>query len=129
MKKLFVHNVPFYFSDEEKQQLETDIRALVEQHAPVTEVYFPVNKKSFVFVTIDVADDAFEGVIEALNGAMLGGRAITVNEARPKEEGGSRGGFGGGDRGGRGGFGGDRGGRGGFDRGGDRGGRGGYDRN
>jgi cold-inducible RNA-binding protein len=131
-KKLFVHNVPFYFSDEEKQKLESDIRELVEAHAPVTDVYFPVNKKSFVFVTIELENEEnFEGIIEALNGAVIGGRTLTINEARPKEEGGSRGGFGGGGRGGY-----DRGGgsRGGFDRGGGRGGydrgggRGGYDR-
>jgi RNA recognition motif-containing protein len=59
---------------------------------------------------------------EKLNGVDLGGRALTVNEARPKEEGAGRSfggggggrGFGGGER--RGGFGGGRGG----DRGGDR---------
>ena len=67
-----------------------------------------------------------EGAQEAIrrfNGFTLDSRALTVNEARPREErpAGGRGGFGGG----RGGFGGDRGGFGG-DRGGFGGGRGGF---
>ncbi|MEX0761317.1 MAG: RNA-binding protein [Dehalococcoidia bacterium] len=62
-----------------------------------------------------------QAAIDALNGADLGGRRLTVNEARPRGAGGGgdRGGFGGGDRGDRGGYGGGRGG----DRG-DRGDRG-----
>jgi RNA recognition motif-containing protein len=61
-----------------------------------------------------------QAAISALNGQEFKGRALTVNEARPRED---RGGFGGGG-GGRGGFGGGRGGggRGGYG-GGDRGGR------
>jgi RNA recognition motif-containing protein len=56
--------------------------------------------------------------IEKTNGVDFGGRALQVNEARPKEER-PAGGFGGGGRGfggggGRGGFGGGRGGRGGY---------------
>ena len=64
---------------------------------------------------------------EGLNGAEFAGRALTINEARPREErpqGGGGGGYnrgGGRDRGGRGGDRGDRGGR-----GGDRGGRNSY---
>ena len=61
-----------------------------------------------------------------MNGADLGGRALTVNEARPKEEGAGRS-FGGGGGGGGRGFGGGGGGRG-FGGGGGRGGFGGGDR-
>jgi hypothetical protein len=84
--------------------------------------------KGFGFVEMN-DDAAAKKAIEELNEAELGGRTITVNEARPMEQrsgggGGGRGGFGGG--GGRGGgYGGGGGGRGGGDRGGDRGGRGG----
>jgi RNA recognition motif-containing protein len=81
--------------------------------------------RGFGFVEMET-QEAANAAIDALNGYELSGRALTVNEARPKESRPSRGGFGGG--GGRGGFGGG-GGRGGFGGGGgggrDRGGRGG----
>src|SRR5436190_6014214 len=82
--------------------------------------------KGFGFVEMN-DNDAAKKAIEELNEAELGGRTITVNEARPMEQrsgggGGGRGGFGGG--GGRGGYGGGCG-RGGGGGGGDRGGRGG----
>jgi hypothetical protein len=70
-------------------------------------------------------DEEAEASISALNGHEVGGRALTVNEARPKEDrpsGGGRG-FGGGGGGGYSGGGGSYGGGGG--RCGDRGGRGG----
>jgi RNA recognition motif-containing protein len=92
--------------------------------------------KGFGFVEMSTDAEA-QAAIAALNGQENQGRALTVNEARPREErsggggGGGRGGFGGGGGGGRGGFGGGGGGRGGFGGGrggGDRGGRGGGDR-
>jgi RNA recognition motif-containing protein len=73
--------------------------------------------KGFGFV--EMADQSEgEAAVEALNGANLKGRALKVNEARPKAEGGRSSGGYGGDRGGydggdRGGYGGDRGGYGG----------------
>ncbi|MGA1017557.1 MAG: RNA recognition motif domain-containing protein, partial [Phycisphaerales bacterium] len=72
--------------------------------------------RGFAFVTMS-DDNAAKAAIEALNGQDVDGRAINVNEARPRTDGprgggGGRGGFGGG--GGRGGFGGGGGGRGGF---------------
>src|SRR6185436_19621915 len=63
--------------------------------------------KGFGFVEMG-SDAEAQAAIAALNGQDNGGRALTVNEARPREE---RGGGGGG--GGRGGFGGGRGGGGG----------------
>jgi RNA recognition motif-containing protein len=75
--------------------------------------------RGFAFVTMGTPDEA-KLAIEKTNGVDLGGRALQVNEARPKEER-PGGGFGGG---GRGGFGGERRGFGGG--GGGRGGRGGY---
>jgi len=64
--------------------------------------------KGFAFV--EMPNDAEgERAIAALNGKELNGRALTINEARPKAEGGSRGGGGGGrDRGNSGGGGGGR---------------------
>jgi RNA recognition motif-containing protein len=73
--------------------------------------------KGFGFV--EMSNDAeAQAAIAALNGQERDGRALTVNEARPKTEGGGRGGFGGKGRGGPGGGGG--GGRGGYGGGGGR---------
>ena len=143
--KIYAGNLSWDMSDE-------DLREVFEQHGEVTSVNIVMDRetgRSRGFAFVDMPNDAeANAAIRALNGKELMGRALNVNEARPREErparsgggggggrgfgggggGGGRGGFGGGggDRGGRGGFGGgDRGGRGGFG-GGDRGGRGGY---
>ena len=87
--------------------------------------------RGFGFVTLATADQARAAMAE-MNGAMLDGRPLRVNEAEERPArgggGGGGGGFGGGGGGGRGGGGGGGyggGGGGGGDRGGDRGGRGG----
>lgn len=80
--------------------------------------------KGFGFVEMS-SDQEAQAAINGLNGKEAGGRSLTVNEARPREDrGGSRGGYGGGggSRGGSGGGGG-RGGSGGGGRGGYGGGR------
>ena len=69
--------------------------------------------KGFAFVEMS-SDAEAKAAIDGLNGKELQGRAMTVNEARPKEDSGGRSNFGGGGGGG--------GRRGGNDRGGDRGG-------
>lgn len=118
--KLYVGNLSF-------KSTEEDIRAAFEQFGAVTDVYVAMDKmtgrpRGFAFVTMGTAEEA-RVAIEKMNGTDLGGRALTVNEARPKEEGSGRSFGGGGER--RGGFGGgDR--RGGGDRGGFGGGRGRY---
>ena len=83
--------------------------------------------KGFGFVEMS-SDQEAEAAIAALNGQDHGGRALTVNEAKPKESRGGGGGYGGGGGGGRGGYGGGGGGggRGGYGGGGGGGGRGGY---
>jgi len=83
--------------------------------------------KGFGFVQMS-SDEEAQAAIAAMNGQQHDGRALTVNEARPREErprgggGGGGGGYGGGGGGGRGGFGGGGGGRGGDDFGGGGGG-------
>ena len=111
--KLYVGNLSF-------KTTEDELRSAFGQFGSVTDVYVAMDKmtgrpRGFAFVTMGTADEA-KMAIEKTNGVELGGRALQVNEARPKEErpgggfgGGGRGGFGGG----RGGFGGGRGGRGG----------------
>ncbi|NBB78760.1 MAG: RNA-binding protein [Verrucomicrobia bacterium] len=108
---------------------DSDLRELFEAHGTVSDVFIVKDRESgrprgFAFVSMGTPEE-MNAAIEGLNGEEFLGRALTINEARPREErpqggGGGRGGFGGG-RGGRGGF--NRGGGGG--RGGDRGGRGG----
>jgi RNA recognition motif-containing protein len=58
--------------------------------------------RGFAFVEM-ADDDAAAKAMEALNGMSMGGRNLTVNEARPKEDRPRRGGGGGGGRGGHGG--------------------------
>ena len=117
--KLYVGNLSF-------KTTEDELRSAFGQFGSVTDVYVAMDKmtgrpRGFAFVTMGTADEA-KSAAEKMNGTDVGGRQLTVNEARPKEE--RSGGFGGGG-GGRG-FGGGGGGRGGFGGGG--GGGGGRDR-
>jgi RNA recognition motif-containing protein len=54
---------------------------------------FTGQSRGFAFVEMDEKKEA-DAAIAALNGKMFKGRALTVNEARPKEPAGSRGGGG-----------------------------------
>ena len=111
--KLYVGNLSF-------KTTEDELRSAFGQFGSVTDVYVAMDKmtgrpRGFAFVTMGTADEATSAA-EKLNGTDLGGRQLTVNEARPKEER-PGGGFGGGGRG-FGGGGGER--RGGFGGGGGR---------
>lgn len=83
MNKLFVGNLPYKVTD-------TDLRNLFSQAGEVVEALVIMNKdqgisKGFGFVTM--ADEAGKNAaIEMWNGKEIEGRALTVNEARPKEE-------------------------------------------
>ncbi len=127
--KLYVGNLSF-------KTTEDDIRAAFGAFGSVADVYVAFDKmtgrpRGFAFVTMGTPEEA-KLAAEKMNGVDLGGRQLTVNEARPKEErapGGFGGGGGGGYRGGGGGGGGGyRGGGGGGGYRGDRGGGGGGDR-
>ena len=109
--KLFVGNLSF-------NTTEGDILDLFKQAGNVSSCELIVDKftsksRGFAFVTMGTQEEATAAVTQ-FNGKELDGRALTVNEARPREErprgGGGGGGYGGGGGGGRGG---DRGGRGG----------------
>ena len=127
--KMYVGNLPF-------SATEADLRDLFAPYGSVTDLFLPTDRdtgrpRGFAFVTMETPAQMNEAV-EALNGKEFLGRALAINEARPKEErpaysGGGGGGYGGGGGGGRGGYGGGggRGGSGGG-RGGSGGGRGRY---
>ena len=116
--KLFVGNLSYNVT-------ENDLQDLFAQHGTVTDVNLMLDRMSgrsrgFAFVSMSSKEEA-EAATNALNGHPLQGRNLTVNEARPRPQGGNGGGGGGGGAGGGGrGYGGGGGGG----RGGDRGGRG-----
>jgi RNA recognition motif-containing protein len=114
--KLYVGNLSFRTSGDELRDLFS--QAGTVESASVIEDRETGRSRGFGFVEMATAEDAAKA-IEMFNGKELGGRNLTVNEAKPKTD---RGGGGGG-RGGYGGGGGGYGGGGGRDR--DRGGYGG----
>jgi RNA recognition motif-containing protein len=91
-KKLYVGNLSFSTSAD-------DLRDAFAQYGSVTSAQIVSDRetgRSRGFGFVDMADGADEA-IAAMNGAQFQGRALTVNEARPREErpqrtGGSRGG-------------------------------------
>jgi RNA recognition motif-containing protein len=117
--KLYVGNLPYTVRDEDLQQSFSQYGSV--SSAKVMMERDTGRSKGFGFV--EMGNDAeAQAAIAGMNGQSLGGRSITVNEARPMEARPPRsGGFGGGggDRSGGGGYGGGGGGGGG-------GGRGGY---
>ena len=99
--KLYVGNLSF-------ETTENDLQDLFEQHGAVSEVRLMMDRvtgksRGFAFVTMN--DDAqANAAMGAVNGKDLNGRALNVNEARPREDrprpsGGGGGGGGGGNRG------------------------------
>ncbi len=116
--KLYVGNLPYTVRDEDLQQAFGEFGAITS--AKVMMERDTGRSKGFGFVEMG-SDAEAQAAIEGMNGQSLGGRSITVNEARPMEARPPRtGGFGGG-----GGYGGGRSG-GGYGGGGDRSGGGGY---
>ena len=121
-KKLYVGNLAFQTSSQDLQELFA--QAGTVESAQVIEDRDTGRSKGFAFVEMSTDDEA-AAAIEQFNGREVAGRALTVNEARPRENRGGGGGRGfGGGGGGRGGYGGG-GGRGGYGGGGNRGGGGG----
>ncbi|HVG20447.1 MAG TPA: RNA-binding protein [Blastocatellia bacterium] len=107
-KKIYVGNLSY-------QTTETDLTSLFEQAGQVDSVSIITDRdtgRSKGFAFVEMGNEDADKAIAQFNGAEVNGRALTVNEARPREDrsgGGGRGGYGGN----RGGGGGGRG-RGGF---------------
>jgi RNA recognition motif-containing protein len=122
LTNIFVGNLSYQTTQEE-------LYAAFAQYGAVERVNIVTDRdtgqpRGFAFVEMTDAREA-ETAIQQLNGAELNGRALNVNEARPKPARTGFGGGGGGERRGPGGGGGGRGGRGGGGGGGGRGGGGG----
>ena len=101
MKNIFVGNLDFNATEEA-------VRSLFERYGQVNSARIMTDRdtgrsRGFAFVEMENETEA-DQAISALNGYTLDGRALNVNEARPKPDRG----FGGGPRGGGGGFGGGR---------------------
>ena len=97
-KNLYVGNMAFSTTEDE-------LREVFSQYGTVTKVQVIMDRETgrprgFAFVEMS---DGGDQAVQALNGAQLGGRTLTVNEARPKPPrgGGDFGGGGGGRGGGR----------------------------
>ncbi|HWP55898.1 MAG TPA: RNA-binding protein [Pyrinomonadaceae bacterium] len=118
--KLYVGNLAFQTTSQELQELFA--QAGTVESASVVEDRDTGRSRGFAFVEMSTKEEA-ASAIEQFNGKEVGGRALKVNEAKPRENrGGGGGGRGfGGNRGGGGGYGGGRNGG-----GGNRGGGGGY---
>src|SRR5450755_5143676 len=104
--KLFVGNLSF-------NTTENDLQDAFAAHGTVVEANLMMDRatgrpRGFGFITMSSPEEA-QKAIDALNGSQLGGRALTVNVAKPREErppggggggrreyGGSGGGYGGG---------------------------------
>lgn len=122
MMNIYVGNLPYSATD-------ADLQQLFSQHGQVVRAQVLIDRETgrsrgFGFVEMANPEEG-KAAIAALNGQDMGGRALRINEAQPREAGAGRGGFGGnrgGGFGGGGGGGGYRGRGGGGDQG-DRGGR------
>src|SRR5947209_20473483 len=91
MKNLFVGNMSF-------QTTEGELRALFEPFGQITRVHVAMDRETgrargFAFVEMPNDEEASKA-IAGLDGKELGGRNLKVNEARPKTQGGPRGGGG-----------------------------------
>lgn len=84
MKKIYVGNLPFTATEDE-------VKALFSEHGEVESVALITDRETgrprgFGFV--EMAPDAADAAIKALDGQDMGGRNLRVNEARPRNEGG-----------------------------------------
>jgi cold-inducible RNA-binding protein len=93
--KLFVGNLSF-------DTTESELKTAFGAHGSVTEINLMMDRatnrpRGFGFVTMSTTEEA-QKAMQALNGKQIGGRALTVNVAKPREERAPGGGGGGGGR-------------------------------
>jgi RNA recognition motif-containing protein len=96
-RKLYVGNLPYEVGETELQELFA--RAGSVESAKVMRDQATGRARGFGFVEMSTDEEA-QHAIDSLNGTQVGGRNLTVNEARPQaaRSGGGGGGFGGGHR-------------------------------
>jgi cold-inducible RNA-binding protein len=80
--KLYIANLSF-------NTTEAQLRSAFEPFGTISDVYLATDRdtgrpRGFAFVTFGTPEEA-KAAIEKMNGTELDGRALTVNEARPKE--------------------------------------------
>jgi RNA recognition motif-containing protein len=92
-RKLYVGNLPYETGEAELQELFS--RAGNVDSVKVMRDMATGRARGFAFVEMS-SDDEAQKAISELNNFQVGGRGLTVNEARPKPAGGGGGGFGGG---------------------------------
>ncbi len=90
--KIYVGGLPYSTSESELNDLFTT-HGTVESAKVITDKYTG-QSRGFGFVEMSTSEEA-NAAIGALNGTQLGGRTLTVNEARPQEARTGGGGFGG----------------------------------
>ena len=83
MKNLYVGNLPHSTN-------EAELRSIFEAHGAVEKITLVTDRdtgrsRGFGFVEMTNASEA-DKAIAALNGTALGGRTLTINEAKPKSE-------------------------------------------
>ena len=83
MKNLYVGNLPH-------STTEAELRTAFEAHGPVEKVSIVTDRdtgrsRGFAFVEMTNASEA-DKAVAALNGSELGGRTLTINEAKPKSD-------------------------------------------
>ena len=83
MKNLYVGNLPH-------STTEAELRNVFEAHGAVEKITLVTDRdtgrsRGFAFVEMTNASEADKAIV-ALNGTDLGGRTLTVNEAKPKAE-------------------------------------------
>ncbi len=81
--KMYVGNLSF-------ETTENDLQDLFEQHGAVSEVQLMMDRmtgksRGFAFITMNDGAQA-SAAMSALNGHEVNGRALSVNEARPREQ-------------------------------------------
>lgn len=87
--KLYVGNLSFQTSSEELQQLFAQVGTV--ESATIVEDRDTGRSRGFGFVEMSSKEEG-QKAIEEFNGKDLNGRNLTVNEARPREDRGNRGG-------------------------------------
>jgi RNA recognition motif-containing protein len=80
--KLYVGNLSFNTTENELQELFSQAGAV--QEVTLMQDKFTGKSRGFAFVTMSSEEDA-QNAISKLNGQTVEGRALTVNEARPRE--------------------------------------------